>query len=132
MATMKTLFAVLMTVIGLVTAPIESEIYEERAQEFYEETQESMNETFNEEAKEELKKNGVEIQEVTVHYERNENYDNAYTFRADVSFNGHTVSEILVVDMKDNTNLEYYGLVDDKLLTADETEYWRDLLSIEE
>lgn len=128
MMTLRILAALVATVIGL-TSSINEENYEAKAKEYYEEAQSNMDSQFNDEAKEELEKKGIIIEEVTVHYERNENYDNAYTFRADVVVNGHTVSEILVVDMKDDTDLEYYGLVDNKLMTAEKSEYYHDLLS---
>ena len=129
----KTFGAIVMTLLTVLSGMNANDVnqYEQKAQEFYEETQDSMNETFNKETKEELEKKGVIIESVTVHYEKNERYDNAYTFRADVKVNGHTVSEILVVDMENDDNLEYYGLVDNKLLTADSEEaaYYRELLS---
>ena len=129
----KTFGAIVMTVLTVLSGMTTNDVnqYEQKAQEFYEETQDSMNEEFNEETKEELEKKGVIIESVTVHYEKNERYDNAYTFRADVKVNGHTVSEILVVDMKNDDNLEYYGMVDNKMLTADSEEaaYYRELLS---
>lgn len=130
----KTFGAIVMTLLtvlsGMMTTNDVNQ-YEQKAQEFYEETQNSMNEEFDDEAKGELEKKGVIIESVTVHYEKNSNYDNAYTFRADVKVNGHTVSEILVVDMENDDNLEYYGLVDNKLMTADSEEaaYYRELLS---
>lgn len=132
MMTFRILVAALMTAIEL-TSSIVGVNYDEKAKEYYEEVQASMDETFSDEVKEELSKRNVIIEEVNVHYERNDNYDDtyAYTFRADVKVNGHTVSEILVVDMKDDEDLEYYGLVDDELLTADSEKavYYRELLS---
>ena len=129
----KTFGAIVMTLLTVLSGMTTNDVnqYEQKAQEFYEETQNSMNEEFNEETREELEKKGVIIESVTVHYEKNSNYDNAYTFRADVKVNGHTVSEILVVDMENDDNLEYYGLVDNKLMTADSEEaaYYRELLS---
>lgn len=128
MMTIRILVAALMTAVGL-TSSIVGVNYDEKAKDFYEEVQASMDEQFNSEVKEELMKKGIDIEEVTVHYERNKNYDNAYTFRADVRFNGHTVSEILVVDMSNDDELEYFGLVDNELLTAEKSAYYRDLLS---
>lgn len=128
MMTFRILVAALMTAVEL-TSSIVGVNYDERAKEYYNEAVQSMDEQFDTEAKEELMKKGIDIEEVTVHYERNEHYDHAYTFRADVRFNGHTVSEIVVVDMEDNSDLEYYGLVDNELLTPEKTAYYRELLS---
>lgn len=128
MMTFRILVAALMTAVEL-TSSIVGVNYDEKAKEYYEDVVQAMDEQFDDEVKEELMEKGIDIEEVTVHYERNKNYDNAYTFRADVRFNGHTVSEIVVVDMEDNSDLEYYGLVDNELLTAEKSAYYRDLLS---
>ena len=121
---------------GLITEKTEtttSEVksgYEQEAQERIDDATEYLNnEIFSEENKEELRKKGIEIRSIDVRYERSEDDDSIYKFRADVSFNEHTVTEILVIDLEDDDELEYYGLVDDELLTPERAEYYRNLLS---